>query len=247
MKKICRRNGAGWNKDRSQGIKSHFKLVETEYLADTFLKTQNWHDLTLYLVALDTALRACDLLQLKVGDVCYSNGQIRQKLAGRQQKTSKPVEPVLTPDTQQALAMWIEASGKDRDAYLFTRTKQGQGAKPITRVHLSRLVKTWAEWLGHPPDDYACHSLRRTRGVQMYEAGERVADISKMYGHSSEASTLLYLGITQQKVTEMCLRHGLKLDFNAVRVHNPAHKRARTLNSADLATSGHFCPNAIKT
>ena len=221
MTKKRRRNGAGWNKSRSQGVKTHFKTSETAYLADSFLKTENWHDLTLFLVALDTALRACDLLQMKVEDVCYSNGQIRQKLAKRQQKTSKPVEPVLTPDTQQALAIWIKRSGKTRDEFLFTRTKQGWDANPITRVHLSRMVKHWAEWLGHPPDDYACHSLRRTRGVQMYEAGERVADISKMYGHSSEASTLLYLGITQQRVTEMCLRHGLALDFKGARNHRP--------------------------
>ena len=204
-----RRNGAGWNKDQSQGVKSHFTQPEVKYLVQTFMFEQNWHDLALFLVALDTALRASDLLDLKVGDVCYSNGRLRQKLSRRQQKTSKPVEPVLTPSAQRALARWIEASGKSRSAYLFTRTRKGAAAKPITRVHLSRLVKTWASWLGHPPDDYACHSLRRTKGVMMYDAGERVADISKMYGHASEVSTLHYLGITQMHVTEMCMRYDL--------------------------------------
>ena len=243
MTKKRRRNGAGWNKDRSQGVKTHFTQAETKLLAESLVATQNWHDLALLLVALDTALRACDLLPLTVGDVCYSNGQLRQKLARRQQKTSKPVEPILTPDTRQALAIWIAHSSKGRDAYLFTRTKKGRTATPIARVHLSRLVKKWAEWLGHPPDDYACHSLRRTRGVQMYNAGERVADIAKMYGHACESSTLHYLGITQRRVTDMCLRHGLSLHLNRKRSSNKSY---RTRNSSGEPSS-RCCPDMAKS
>lgn len=110
MKKSRPNNGAGWNKGQSQGVKTHFTLTETQHLAERMIKDRNWHDLALLLVALDTALRACDLLQLRVRDVCYRNGELRQKLARQQRKTGKPVEPVLTPATQHALAQWIEAS-----------------------------------------------------------------------------------------------------------------------------------------
>ncbi len=240
-----RRNGAGWNKDQSQGVKSHFTQPEVRYLIQTFLFEENWHDLALLLVALDTALRAGDLLQLKVGDVCYSDGRLRRKLARRQQKTGKPVEPVLTPSAQRALAQWISLSGKHRDAYLFTRTKRGSNAKPITRVHLSRLIKTWAGWLGHAPDDYACHSLRRSKGVMMYDAGERVADIAKMYGHSSEASTLHYLGITQRRVTEMCLRYDLGVESNHARRHRPVLKRPRVPKPVAHRDPELFCAGAV--
>jgi len=210
-----KRSGAGWNKGLAQGVKCHFEVAETAWLTKRMIYEENWHDLALLMTALDTALRACDLLKLKVSDVCYANGQIRTKLARKQEKTKRPVEVILTPGTRKALERWIVASAKEREAFLFTRYKTGALAKPITRYYLSRLVKSWAEALGLPCEDYACHSLRRSRGVQMYEAGERVADISKMYGHMSEASTLHYLGITQKRVTDMCLRHGLKLDFTA--------------------------------
>ena len=232
-------------------MKCHFEVPETVWLTKQFIYDENWHDLALFTTALDTALRACDLLQLRVADVCYSNGRVRRKLARRQQKTGQPVEPVLTPDTQQALAQWIQTSGKSRDEFLFTRTKKGRHAKPITRYYLSQLVKKWAEALGHPPDDYACHSLRRTRGVQMYDAGERVADISKMYGHVSEASTLLYLGITQRRVTDMCLRHGLKLNFNQTRSQSrlrlPQPQQRQTSRVGLTPDLAPFCPNAVKT
>ena len=239
-----RRNGAGWNKNQSQGVKSHFTAPEVQYLVQTFQFEENWHDLALFLTALDTALRASDLLDLKVSDVCYSDGRIRQKLARRQQKTGKPVEPVLTPSAQHALARWIKHSGKHRESYLFTRSKKALDAKPITRVHLSRLVKIWATWLGHPPDDYACHSLRRTKGVMLYEAGERVAEISKMYGHASEASTSFYLGITQARVTEMCLRYDLGVSFNAKRKHRPVLKRPKAPRPKGLIDPELYCANA---
>lgn len=226
-------------------MKSHFTQAEVRYLVQTFLFEENWHDLALLLVALDTALRAGDLLQLKVGDVCYSDGRLRRKLARRQQKTGKPVEPVMTPSAQRALARWIKISGKTRDAYLFTRTKKDPDAKPITRVHLSRLIKTWAGWLGHAPDDCACHSLRRSKGVMMFDAGERVADISKMYGHSSEASTLHYLGITQRRVTEMCLRYDLGVEINRSRRRRPVQTRPRLPKPTLPDSPDLFCPGAV--
>ena len=226
-------------------MKNHFTQAEVRYLVQTFVFEENWHDLALLLVALDTALRAGDLLQLKVGDVCYSDGRFRRKLARRQQKTGKPVEPVLTPSTQRSLARWIKISGKTRDAYLFTRAKRSADATPITRVHLSRLIKTWAGWLGHAPDDYACHSLRRTKGVMMYDAGERVADISRMYGHSSEASTLHYLGITQRRVTEMCLRYDLGVEFNRSRHRRPVRTRPRAPTPIAQRDPELFCAGAV--
>ena len=47
----------------------------------------------------------------------------------------------------------------------------------------------------------------------LYEAGEKVADISKAYGHASEASTLAYLGIDQRRVGAMCRKYQLTVDF----------------------------------
>jgi integrase len=213
-KKHCR-NGAGWNKDRSQGVKVHFTAAEIHQISYWLIEQRNWHDYALLSLALDSMLRSVDLLNLRVRDVCYSNGQVRDKISAKQRKTAKPVHPELTGVTRKAVAHWIYASGKRGRAYLFTRTKKGRDAKPITRKHLSSLVKQWAGWLDHPPDDYASHSLRRTKGLLMYQAGERVADIAKAYGHASEASTLAYLGIDQVRVGMMCRKYALTVDFNA--------------------------------
>ena len=64
-----RRNGAGWNKDKAQGAKRHFTLAQTVTLTKLLKQKRLWHDLALLTVGLDTLLRSCDLLALKVADV----------------------------------------------------------------------------------------------------------------------------------------------------------------------------------
>lgn len=226
MKNVIRPTGGGWNKNRSQGVKIHFKATEILQIAYWLIEQHNWHDHALLSLAIDSMLRSIDLLNLRVRDVCYSNGETRISLSIKQQKTKRPVKPELTEETQAALVNWIQVSGKQRNEFLFTRTKKGKNAKPITRKHLSTIVKQWAEWLGHPPDDYASHSLRRTKGVLMYREGEKVADIAKAYGHASEASTLAYLGIDQERVGAMCRKYSMtpKVNYNKLRTSKAAHK-----------------------
>ena len=240
-KKRCP-NGAGWNKGRSQGVKIHFTPAEINQLSHLLIAQENWHDYALLSLSLDSMLRSVDLLNLQVRDLCYSNGQVRTKISARQKKTARPVHPELTGVTRKAVAHWISVSGKRRDEYLFTRTKKHRDAKPITRKHLSSLVKQWAGWLGHPPDDYASHSLRRTKGLLMYQAGERVADIAKAYGHAAEASTLAYLGIDQARVGTMCRKYALTVDFSVGRAQRPVCKRGEDLN----AVSQRKCSSAAQ-
>lgn len=163
-----------------------------------------WHDLALFSLALDSLLRSCDLLRLKVADLTYADGRMRQNLNLKQRKTKNNVRPELTPNTQRHLQHWIEWSGKSRNDYLFTRKKQSD-ALPITHKHFVSLVKSWAILLGLPPDDYAAHSLRRSKAIALYRAGAPIAELSEALGHKTEASTLRYLGVTQDRVRKVML------------------------------------------
>ena len=175
-------------------------------------KRRLWHDLALLTVGLDTLLRSCDLLALKVEDVTYSTGRVRDELYLRQRKTKHTVDIFLMPKTQTHLARWIEFSGKQRGDFLFTRFKD-RSAKPITHKHLVSLIKTWAEWLGLPPDDFAAHSLRRTKAVALYRSGAPIAELSDALGHKTEASTLRYLGVTRQRVKRLMLSLDMSTGF----------------------------------
>ena len=208
-----RRNGAGWNADQPQGQKTAFTLSETDHLSDWLITQAAWHDLALLSLAVESLLRAEDLLALRVCDLHYSDGSMRDIIGRKQRKNQRGVFPALTPATKFNLQCWLQVSGKAPNHFLFTRTK-AKAALPITRQHYARLVKRWAEQLGHPPDDYSTHSLRRTKPVHLFwqaEAkgqGERMLVLlSKLLGHKSVDVTTEYLGITQRRATEVTLAH----------------------------------------
>lgn len=206
MNHSLRRNGAGWNRERAVGPKTAFLADGLSVLGRHFSAQRNWHDLCLLAVGVDSMLRAGDLLSLRVSDVCYRDGTIKTVLRHQQQKTRRGVYPVLTEPTRQTIERWIKVSGKQQSDYLFTRSKT-RGAKPISRAWYAQLVKSWAEFLGLPPEDYSTHSIRRTKPTHMYWAGERIEVISKLLGHKSIAVTIEYLGVTQQKAEQASLRH----------------------------------------
>jgi len=201
-----RQNGAGWNANKAVGQMEPFTLADIKWLCRYFAKQENWHDLCLVSAATDSWLRASDLLKLKVKDVTYKDGTVRRKWKRQQQKSGRGVYPVLSEQTRSYVAHWIKVSGKGSEDYLFTRTK-AKDAKPISRAWYAILIKRWAELCGYQPEDFSTHSLRRTKPIYQYEQGEKVAGISKMLGHKSEASTLEYLGINQRQAEEASLRH----------------------------------------
>lgn len=160
------------------------------------------------MVAVDSMLRCCDLLKLRVRDVAHKNGAVRQTLKIRQQKTDQGVEPVLTEKTRMACAAWISASGKRPDDFLFTRGKNPYG-NPISPGFYRRLVKSWAEAIGLDPADYSSHSLRRTKPAFLYRRGVSIEDIAELLGHKSTESTLRYIGITAEHAQAQALAHDL--------------------------------------
>ncbi|MDO6730701.1 tyrosine-type recombinase/integrase [Marinovum sp. 2_MG-2023] len=197
---------SAWNRGRIIGQKRPLALSDIRKLEASLPQRERWHDLALLGVALDTMLRATDLLALQVKDVQAATGVIKPRLVQAQRKTGNVVQPVLTPTTRQYLANWLNKSGKQPGHYLFTRTKP-MGAAPIPRPHYAELVKSWAEWLGYDPADFSTHSLRRTKAAHMYWAGEDITLVSRLLGHKSLTHTVEYLGINQHQAEQAALRH----------------------------------------
>ena len=199
-------NRKSWNSEAVVGQKEPFTLEQTKRIEVHLLETENWHDLALQSVGLDSLLRGGDLLALTVSKVTYPSGKIRTTIPTKQQKTNLPVLPALNDHTKAYLAYWIMVSGKSPNDSLFTRTKPRK-SKPITRAYYAKIIKSWAVMLGLEPSEYSTHSMRRSKAVQMYEQGEDIALISKLLGHKSIAVTVEYLGINQKKAEAASLRH----------------------------------------
>ena len=203
-----RQTGPGWNSDKAVGQRQPFTDDELGWLCHYHAKMGNWHDLCLISSATDSMLRAGDLLGLRVGDVTYPDGRVRERLARKQQKTKHNVFPALTPNTQARVAQWVLTSGKQPHHFLFTRSKAVDAAA-IGRGQDAKQVKRWAEWAGQFGGEYSTHSIRRTKPRIMYVAGEDIALISRLLGHKSIGVTLDYLGIEQDAADAATLRYDL--------------------------------------
>ena len=66
----------------------------------------NKRDLALFNTAIDSKLRGCDLVGLKVRDV-FAAGHVKDRASVTQSKTSKPVRFEITDTTRQSLERWI--------------------------------------------------------------------------------------------------------------------------------------------
>ena len=197
-----------WNKDRCVGPREHLTRAQIGRITQHLKQVGDLHDLCLFTIAIDTMLRASDLLALKVSDVVHGDGTIRDRFILRQKKTRQPVKPTLTLASQEVLAKWIEADGKAQSNYLFTRQK-GADRPPITVGFYRFLIKSWCEAVQIDSELISAHSLRRSKAVFMFDCGVSVELIGRLLGHRSSASTIHYLGIDDAKAQAAALSYDL--------------------------------------
>lgn len=144
--------------------------------------------------------RVSDFRQLTVADVRAADGSIRSRLVTAQRKVStatrcKPVEVVISPRAQIALAELIAAEAKQDGDYLFTRPGCPHG-EPLCRKQLARLVKGWASVIGLDTHRIAAHTMRRTRAAIAYRKGTaKLTDIQHWLGHKDYGTTVAYVGV----------------------------------------------------
>ncbi len=75
-------------------------------------------DLAIFNLAIDSKLRGCDLVKLKVVDV-FSGGQVKERASITQCKTRHPVRFEITEETRKSIAAWLEDPAMIRTEYLW--------------------------------------------------------------------------------------------------------------------------------
>jgi integrase len=105
-------SSAPWNKGRAQGQKRSLSPAQVGVVKEVLATSGRLRDLALFSLALDTLLRASDLLALRVRDVQDAGGVVRSTLSIKQQKTSQSLAVTLGDGTRATLAAYILESGK---------------------------------------------------------------------------------------------------------------------------------------
>ena len=157
-------------------------------------------DLALFDLALDSKLRGCDLLRLRVSDL-LSSGGVKRRVVIVQQKTSRPVQFEVTEQARLSIAAWVESKRLDTDDWLFpSRMKFG---RHLTTRQYARLVDKWVLLVGLDPAAYGTHSLRGTKVALLYKKTGNLRACQLLLGHTKLESTVRYLGVEVDDALEL--------------------------------------------
>jgi len=189
-----------WNKGKLIGQKPPLKLREIWAIRIRLQLKKETRELAIFNLAIDSKLRSCDLVKLKVRDVYHGNG-IAPRAMVLQQKTQQPVQFEITEQTRDALKNWISHKQLCSDEYLF-RSRINRSNHLSTRQY-ARIVHKWVEMIGLDTLLYGTHSLRRTKATLIYRRTKNLRAVQLLLGHTKFESTVRYLGIEVDDALEM--------------------------------------------
>jgi integrase len=181
-----------WNKGKLIGAKPPLRPKHVWAIRTRLMIERRSRDLAMFNLAIDSKLRGCDVVALKVEDVA-PNGYTIDRATIRQRKTGRPVKFELTEQTREAVDGYLRASGKKPGELLFT-SRRDKGRCMTTRQY-ARLVSEWITGIGLDPKLFGTHSLRRTKATLIYRRTGNLRAVQLLLGHTKIESTVRYLGI----------------------------------------------------
>ncbi|MGN6143058.1 MAG: tyrosine-type recombinase/integrase [Mesorhizobium sp.] len=181
-----------WNAGKQVGAKRALKVKQI-WLIRFFLDREGrMRDRALFDLAIDSKLRGCDLVKMKIGSL-VSGPAIRNRSMVVQQKTGRPVQFEITADTRASLLAWLERRGGSVDDFAFPSRVDPDGH--LSTRQYARLVDEWVTAIGLRPEEYGTHSLRRTKAALIYKATGNLRAIQILLGHTKIENTVRYLGV----------------------------------------------------
>jgi integrase len=189
-----------WNKGKLVGQKAPLKLKEIWAIRVRLQLGEGARELAMFNLAIDSKLRSCDLVKLRVRDVTHG-ARIASRAIVMQQKTQWPVQFEITEQTRESLGAWIRRGGLRADDYLFP--SRLRVSPHISTRQYARIVGNWVSQIGLNSAAYRTHTLRRTKACLIYRRTKNLRAGQLLLGHTKLESTVRYLGIEVDDALEM--------------------------------------------
>jgi integrase len=141
-----------WNKGKLTGAKPPLRPKHVWSIRTKLQIERRVRDLAMFNLAIDSKLRGCDVVAIRVEDVA-AGGYTADRATVRQKKTGRPVRFELSEQTRQAIDDYLNAANKRPGEFLFTG-RRGANASMTTRQY-ARLVSKWIGSVGLDPRLYA--------------------------------------------------------------------------------------------
>ncbi|WP_073256565.1 tyrosine-type recombinase/integrase [Shimia gijangensis] len=181
-----------WNKGRLIGQKRPLLPKQVWAIRARLELAENLRDLALFNLAIDSKLRGCDLVSLKVADLVVGDC-VRERVSIIQSKTQRPVQFEVSEGTRDTVWNWVCSPAMLAVGHLFP-SRFHDRAHVSTRQY-ARLVRNWVIAIDLDPSGYGTHSLRRTKAALIYRKTGNLRAVQLLLGHTKVDSTVRYLGV----------------------------------------------------
>jgi integrase len=181
-----------WNKGKLIGAKPPLLLKHVWSIRSKLRVDGRIRDLAMFNLAIDSKLRGCDVVSIKVEDIA-PHGVAVARASVRQRKTGRTVKFELTEQTRETLDEYLRAFGRKTGNFLFPSRRHKDWC--ITTRQYARLVPAWIASIGLDPSFFGTHSLRRTKATLIYRRTGNLRAVQLLLGHTKIESTVRYLGI----------------------------------------------------
>lgn len=175
----------------------------------TYLKATNLRNYAIVVVGMNVLLRAGDLLSLKWNDVLEEDKSFKRKTWITEEKTDKPREVRLNGNCIEALTTYKDSLRHvDMNEYIFPSRKVNKdGEKKLDVKALHKIIKDTCKEL-NIKGNFGTHTLRKTGAYHIYTDNIAtnpaiLAYVQKILNHSSQATTLRYIGIEAEEIDDI--------------------------------------------
>jgi len=193
-------NPVPWNKGKLIGQKQPLKPKEIWAIRFPLQLGHRTRDLALFNLGIDSKLRGCDLVALRVRDIAQG-GRVTARAITMQKKTQQPVKFEITEQTRDAVGAWLGEAQLRPEDFLFP-SRVSRSPHLSTRQY-ARILKTWVASVGLDAHEYGTHSMRRTKPTLIYRRTRNLRAVQLLLGHTQLESTVRYLGIEVEDALEI--------------------------------------------
>jgi len=162
-----------WNKGRLIGQKRPLKPKDVWSIRVRLQLEHRTRDLALFNLAIDSKLRGCDLVRLRVDDVS-DGGRVRDRATIIQKKTGRPVQFEITEQTRAAIQTWLTEISSSNGRHLFpSRVRAQPTCRPGNTLGSLILGSQAPGSTARPTARIRCAGRRRHRSTRRRATFER--------------------------------------------------------------------------
>ncbi|MGB3378414.1 tyrosine-type recombinase/integrase [Allopontixanthobacter sediminis] len=181
-----------WNAGQNVGQKRPLKLRDIWAIRFYLDEHKRLRDRALFDLGIDSKLRGCDLVKLRIGDL-MSAGSFRDRATIIQKKTGRPVQFEIMAEARNSLTAWLDRRGGTIRDFVFPSRVDYLGH--LSTRQYARLVDEWVATVGLDKREYGTHSMRRTKPSLIYKATGNLRAVQILLGHTNIENTVRYLGV----------------------------------------------------